>query len=866
MLTGRDGTLAEARAALVRADGAVLIGPAGVGRTALARAVVADLPPRLFATVWITATEASKEVPFGALGRLLAGGHPALHPALVHSTVLTSLVERCGPARTPVLVVDDAHLLDGPSAGVLLGLVQARAVRALLTVRSGVPVPDAVVALWKDVGLSRLVVPALTEAEVGALAAERLAGPVSRSTTHLLWQWTGGLPHLAVALLDHGQEVGSLARDSDQWRWRAGLAVPAQLADLLDRELDQVGRPGEEALAAMALGGPLPLPVAEAAASAELLADLEQLGMLRSEQRGDEVLVRLRDPMLGAAVRRRMSPARRRRIAATLLTGARQATPRGSHAVARALWAVHAGQPVDPPELVRSAGLCLYADPEASEQLARRAWQEGGGASAAVALSAALAEQGRAVEAYETLRTAARDADAAGDPTARVTVGVALAAHRLWVGREPGQAYDDLRRLRAEADAAGDSAGRAELAALGVLVQLFSGESAGVLASARQLLGESLPRGARLRVMLASVVALVLAGRTEEAVRVGRTVVEAVERSGSSAMPQIRGMAGAALALAELWRQPTPTGPVTDPATGRWPLPPDPLVSGLSPTAWPLFDGYAQRVSGDRAGAISRLRDAVAQQAGGNGMFRAEATGWLAVTLAEDGRPDEAESVLREHPVDAVALVPGLRPWALAAVAAATGRRARAGELMDEAIVVAHASGSWLVELGYLIYAAHLDPVAGPARYADRIAEALVHVDAERLVAAGRAVIALAGRDPTVILEHAHRLVDMNMTGEALKVAGEVGRRAGVTDTVRLAVDLRARLRSAVRDDPARVAGLTARERQIAGLAARGLSDREIAEALVLSVRTVQTHLGRAYRKLAVTSRRDLSDALRPAG
>ncbi|MEK8107036.1 hypothetical protein NKG94_21290 [Micromonospora sp. M12] len=59
MLTGRDGLLVEARTALVRATGAVLVGPAGVGRTALARAVVADLPPRLFREVWITATEAS---------------------------------------------------------------------------------------------------------------------------------------------------------------------------------------------------------------------------------------------------------------------------------------------------------------------------------------------------------------------------------------------------------------------------------------------------------------------------------------------------------------------------------------------------------------------------------------------------------------------------------------------------------------------------------------------------------------------------------------------------------------------------------------------------------------------------------------
>ncbi|MEK8107032.1 helix-turn-helix transcriptional regulator [Micromonospora sp. M12] len=187
-------------------------------------------------------------------------------------------------------------------------------------------------------------------------------------------------------------------------------------------------------------------------------------------------------------------------------------------------------------------------------------------------------------------------------------------------------------------------------------------------------------------------------------------------------------------------------------------------------------------------------------------------------------------------------------------MAAAAGQRTRAARLMDEAIVVAHTSGCWLVELGYLIYAAHLDPVAGPSRYADRIAEALGHVDAERLVTAGRAVIALAGRNPTVMLEHAHRLVDLNMNGEAMRMVNEVARRSGTPASARLVVDLRTRLRATAPGDPAVTAGLTAREVQIAGIAARGLSDREIADQLVLSVRTVQTHLGRAYRKLAVTS------------
>jgi DNA-binding CsgD family transcriptional regulator len=55
---------------------------------------------------------------------------------------------------------------------------------------------------------------------------------------------------------------------------------------------------------------------------------------------------------------------------------------------------------------------------------------------------------------------------------------------------------------------------------------------------------------------------------------------------------------------------------------------------------------------------------------------------------------------------------------------------------------------------------------------------------------------------------------------------------------------------------------LTASERSVAELAAAGHSNREIADRLVLSVRTVESHLASAYRKLDVKSRVQLANAL----
>jgi DNA-binding CsgD family transcriptional regulator len=61
---------------------------------------------------------------------------------------------------------------------------------------------------------------------------------------------------------------------------------------------------------------------------------------------------------------------------------------------------------------------------------------------------------------------------------------------------------------------------------------------------------------------------------------------------------------------------------------------------------------------------------------------------------------------------------------------------------------------------------------------------------------------------------------------------------------------------------PVEVADLTPQERQIAELAASGLSNRDIGQRLFLSHRTISTHLYRIYPKLGVTSRAQLRDAL----
>jgi len=122
-------------------------------------------------------------------------------------------------------------------------------------------------------------------------------------------------------------------------------------------------------------------------------------------------------------------------------------------------------------------------------------------------------------------------------------------------------------------------------------------------------------------------------------------------------------------------------------------------------------------------------------------------------------------------------------------------------------------------------------------------------------------------------LELARALVDL---GAALRRAG---RRKDAAEPLREGLDRAERCGARVLADRARsevtaagwrprrtaVSGLealTPRERQVAELAAQGMSNREIAEALFVTVKTVEWHLGHSYEKLGVSSRGDLGRAL----
>jgi DNA-binding NarL/FixJ family response regulator len=58
------------------------------------------------------------------------------------------------------------------------------------------------------------------------------------------------------------------------------------------------------------------------------------------------------------------------------------------------------------------------------------------------------------------------------------------------------------------------------------------------------------------------------------------------------------------------------------------------------------------------------------------------------------------------------------------------------------------------------------------------------------------------------------------------------------------------------------VLALTASERRVADLAAEGQTNRDIAQSLYVTPKTVEVHLSSTYRKLGIASRHELAGAL----
>jgi DNA-binding CsgD family transcriptional regulator len=199
---------------------------------------------------------------------------------------------------------------------------------------------------------------------------------------------------------------------------------------------------------------------------------------------------------------------------------------------------------------------------------------------------------------------------------------------------------------------------------------------------------------------------------------------------------------------------------------------------------------------------------------------------------------------------------PAVFPWRSLASAAslALGDREDARRLAEEEVALAASFGA---------PGAHARALGALAAMLDGAEAIEVREEAVRVFESSQAALdrARALVDLGATLRRAARRRDAREPlKQGLDLAGRCGARALAQRAREELVAVGARPR---RDAATGREALTVRERQAAGLAAQGMSNREIAEALFVTVKTVEWHLKHAYRKLGVGSRRELGAALR---
>jgi ATP/maltotriose-dependent transcriptional regulator MalT len=202
-------------------------------------------------------------------------------------------------------------------------------------------------------------------------------------------------------------------------------------------------------------------------------------------------------------------------------------------------------------------------------------------------------------------------------------------------------------------------------------------------------------------------------------------------------------------------------------------------------------------------------------------------------------------------------------------VAAGRQRLTEARRLARSAADFAREHCQWAREVWCLQTAVQFDDT----EVAARLAELATFVEGPRVAVAARYSAALSADDAGELDQVS---VDFQAIGDLLAAADAAGqastshRRAGRMGSAITAASRARRLADACggATSPAIAAAsfappFTNREREIAVLVAQGLTNREIAEAVSLSVRTVEGHIFRASSKAGVAGRAALAEVIR---
>jgi DNA-binding CsgD family transcriptional regulator len=863
-LVGREDELAWLAAAR-REDAfpaVVVSGAAGVGKTRLAREALAAAASEGAATEWVQATQAAASIPLGAFAALVPVDVDKHDRLGVLQACAETLRARTGVQR-PVLGVDDAHLLDPTSAALVLHLATTGTAFVVVTVRAGKHCPDSIVALWKDLEAPRLELQHLSADETAELVEKALGGELATSVKR--WAYGASEGHVLYLreLVRGALANGALTNEDGLWELRSDPGANPALVDLISQSLEGLATEELDVARLVALGEPLELEIVLSLTDLGPLSALEEKGLVQfflPSTPDERTEVRLAHPLYGEVLRGVTPSLRATEVRLRLADAVRgRGLERPGDALRVATWLGDAGAEIDETVLLAAAHDALtVGEPALAETLALRA---GAGADAALTLATARALQGRCDEA-EAVLAAWEDVLPSRELAVAYLEERALRVLHLGLKRP-----DEALRLLHRADgwfADGAWHDRVELIRTQVLLTGQGTGPAQAIEDLEQLLAhDDLIPEVRRTASIAYALSLFHVGRTQEmreltaGLRPSLPLRDDDDVYALLAWWVVRQTPGYEWDDTERWLSDA------DRATARGG---DPRTRGAIVTQLAF---HAMR-RGKPVTAARRVSEAteILQQFD---PVRRLPLAWLVLvtSTAMRGDADGARKALAGYEAatgDApVPYLHALETVARAELAALEGETSRAVTMLLDAVP---ANEGDPLDQATLLHEA-LRAGADPRTVAPALQSVAAACDAPLVALFADLASALAADDAEALLANADALADigaMLWAAESAGLAAVAYARAGREDSARRATASSRRWLAECEEVWSPVlaaldlapAELTRREREIVALVASGAPNADIAARLVLSVRTVESHLYRAMRKLGVDTRDQL--------
>lgn len=844
----------------------VIAGAAGVGKSKLLDELCTRLDESGICVVRCRATAAAGTIAFAAFADLWTERTDTATARVQTLRYLERELRRRAGTRSLAVAVDDMHHLDEGSAVLVHRLAAARECVVIGTLRAGEEPLDAVTALWKDGLALRIDLQPLSAQETAHLIEEVLRGPVEQYTQRRLYEATQGNPLFARELLADGVNTASVVQHNGVWRWKGALTGGPRLAGLVQQRLGRLCDHDRRALELLAIGEPLGMSMVQRLVGHATLNELERQGFAEVNVDGRRRNVQLAHPLYGEALRQAMAGTTRAEVSGILAdelerTGAR----RSGDQLRLVRWRLDAGENgIDAGSLVRGARRALACSSyEFAERLASMATAEDpDNAQARLVLAEAQYWQGRFEDVGSTL------AGVTGTPQELVQMAIVRSSALFWgLGHLDG-AEEVISYARSST---GDETVIGELDAHRATLLLFAGD----VTAAATLAAETLGRGgtsptAQLRALVALIAADALRGRADEAVAMADgTLPDAMALA--DAVPHVAQEVALGRCLAQLH-----AGWLDDADASATTFLDLAVRTGAEDYlgTWAMLRGRIALARGEIDVAITHLADARnALEEHDPAGVRPWCLGLLAHARALSTDAVEAAGLLEQarltsNPAAALGWPDALR--ADAWVHARHGDVAGALDSLQRAADVARDGGGLAVEAAVLHDIVRL---GDPSLVVERLTDLAKVVDGAATQLYAAHAIARVAEDAAALETVAARFETSGFwlcAAEALVVAAarwrDVGLIARQAVCSRRAGELVARCHGVMSptlerlDEHPLLGSLTRREREVGLLTASGLSNREIAQRLFLSIRTVGNHLNHIYAKLGIEDRSELCE------